>query len=144
MRGERMVSVSSDDGVKLDLKIDGEVCQVRPGIVDILRMKAIFDTEGVAAGAPITAAQMPAIIEGLLEHLGKPHTERILALPPAAQMKVASELLRIFNETIGADESEAAGPDPISVLSESPAVPELVSTPSSGGDGAVSAPSSGA
>lgn len=142
MRGERLVSVSSDDGVKLDIKIDGEKHEIRPGIVDILRMKAIFEAEDVVPNTPVTDAQMPAIVEGLLKHLSKPHTDRILALPPAAQMKVASELLRIFNETLGVDEQEVPGPDPISAFSASPEVPALVSTPSSGGAGDGSEPSS--
>ena len=95
------VAVSSDDGIRLDVIVDGEKLELRPGIVEILRVEAILDELGIAKDMPITKQQMPTLVDAMIEHVAVPHTARIRQLGPKAQMRVASELLRIFNDVIG-------------------------------------------
>ncbi len=97
----KQIRVSSNDGIELDVIIDGETHEVRPGIVEILRVEAILDELGIEKGVPFTKQQMPPLVDAMIEHIGVPHTAQIRALGPKAQMRVATELLRIFNDVIG-------------------------------------------
>lgn len=97
----KQIRVSENDGIRLDVIVDGDTLEVRPGIVEILRVEAILDELGIEKGVPFTKQQMPTMVEAMIEHIGVPHSARIRALGPKAQMVVATELLRIFNDVIG-------------------------------------------
>ncbi len=97
----KQIRLPARDSIDLNIVIDGETLEVRPGIVDILRVEAVLDEIGVEKGAPISKQQMPDLIDAMIQHLAVPHTAAVRALGPKSQMRVAGELLRIFNDVIG-------------------------------------------
>lgn len=150
-REHKQLAVSSEDGIRLDVIVDGEKLEVRPGIVQVLRVDAICTEIGLEPGLPVSKAQMAPLVDALIEHIGVPHTAVIRRLGPKAQMRVAAELLRIFNDVLGEPAALNGGAAPVSAdptpapppdSSELPEGPASEFSMSSGGGTPVSAPSS--